>query len=61
VLAHFKLYADEKYDSVAVDALCAVVEEGIGRRQPDPEAYVRSEAMADGYEVSSLGLQGNAP
>ena len=58
VLGHFKLYAGQKYDSTAVDALCAVIGEGLGRREPSPEEQAGSEVAAGRREASSLGVRG---
>jgi hypothetical protein len=54
VLGHFKLYAEDRYDPVAVEALAAVVREGLAQQATDHDSFAGGEAPREMDEVLSV-------
>jgi len=59
VLAHFKLYAGDRYDPVAVEALTAIVIEGLPEHETDHDGLVGALAPAETDQVLSVSSGDN--
>jgi HD-GYP domain-containing protein (c-di-GMP phosphodiesterase class II) len=54
VLAHFKLYAGDRYDPVAVEALAAVVKEGLAHHATDHDSFAGGDVPSEVHEALSV-------